>query len=258
MQVVLLTAQSKQNSIVKGQIKDALGMPLVYASVQLKDTHYGAVSNEQGLFTLEAPLGKYTLEVSYMGYKTQQIFIEVKKEKIETINIILKEDANSLNEVNIFAKTQVQKLKESAQAVGVIETKEVKLQSADLGEVMAKTEGISVQRAGGLGANIRFALNGLSGDKIRFFYNGIPLHFTPYAFGIANVPVNVIKQIEVYKGVVPIQFGADALGGLLIWFLLLFITIGQGRLHIKRGLLIRIEQLPMLLMLIRIRVGLHQ
>jgi outer membrane cobalamin receptor len=213
MQVALLTAQNKQHSIVKGQVKDALGIPLVYASVQLKDTHYGAVSNEHGLFTLEAPLGKYTLQVSYMGYETQQTLIEVKKEKIETVNIVLKEDANSLNEINIIAKTQAQKLKESAQAVGVIETKEVKLQSADLGEVMAKTEGVSVQRAGGLGSNTRFALNGLSGDKIRFFYNGIPLNFTPYAFGITNVPVNAVKQIEVYKGVVPIQFGADALGG---------------------------------------------
>ena len=69
MQVALLTAQNKQHSIVKGQVKDALGMPLVYASVQLKDTHYGAVSNEHGLFTLEAPLGKYTLQVCYISIK---------------------------------------------------------------------------------------------------------------------------------------------------------------------------------------------
>ncbi|MEM9930942.1 MAG: TonB-dependent receptor plug domain-containing protein, partial [Bacteroidota bacterium] len=54
---------------------------------------------------------------------------------------------------------------------------------------------------------------GLSGDQIRFFYNGVPLDFSPYAFGLANVPVNAIARVEVYKGVVPIQFGADALGG---------------------------------------------
>ncbi|MEO0902950.1 MAG: TonB-dependent receptor plug domain-containing protein, partial [Bacteroidota bacterium] len=78
---------------------------------------------------------------------------------------------------------------------------------------MARTEGISVQRGGGLGSGARFTLGGLSGDQIRFFYDGIPLEFSPYAFGLANVPVNAIKRVEVYKGVVPIEFGADALGG---------------------------------------------
>ena len=34
-----------------------------------------------------------------------------------------------------------------------------------------------------------------------------------YSFGIANVPVNLIDRVEIYKGVVPVRFGADALGG---------------------------------------------
>ena len=118
-----------------------------------------------------------------------------------------------LGEVVVEGKSDARKLEESANAVAVVRTETVKLKTVDLGEVMAKTEGVSVQRAGGLGSDTRLALNGLSGDQVRFFYDGIPLDFSPYAFGIANVPVNAIDRIEVYKGVVPIQFGADALGG---------------------------------------------
>src|SRR5690606_8019422 len=46
-----------------------------------------------------------------------------------------------------------------------------------------------------------------------FFLDGVPLHLAGYPFGLANVPVNLIERIEVYRGVVPMRFGADALGG---------------------------------------------
>lgn len=125
----------------------------------------------------------------------------------------------------ISAESAKGRKENSAEAVDVIETKEVKLQSADLREVMAKTEGISVQRAGGLGSNTRFALNGLSNDQLRFFFDGMPLNFMSYAFGIANVPINAVNRIEVYEGLVPIQFGADALGGAVN---LVSLTIYEG------------------------------
>jgi vitamin B12 transporter len=41
----------------------------------------------------------------------------------------------------------------------------------------------------------------------------VPMLFTGFPFGIANIPVNLVERIEVYRGVVPIRFGADALGG---------------------------------------------
>ncbi|WP_438712047.1 TonB-dependent receptor domain-containing protein [Aquimarina muelleri] len=213
VQYLLLTAQTHPNNTIKGVVTDIAGMPISYASVVLANTNYGVVTNGDGQFSIKAPKGKYTLQISFLGYKTYQKLLEIKEIENTPIKIVLQEYKTNLDEVVVLGKTQATKLQESAQTVSVIETKEVKLQSADLGEVMAKTEGVSVQRVGGLGSNIRFALNGLSGDKIKFFYNDIPLNFTPYVFGIANVPVNAIKQIEVYKGVVPIQFGADALGG---------------------------------------------
>lgn len=116
-------------------------------------------------------------------------------------------------EVTVLGLSEVARLRESAQAVHVVETERAKRQAADLGELLARTQGIGVRRGGGLGSGTRFSLNGLTDDQIRFFLDGIPLELSGYPFGIANVPVNLVERVEVYRGVVPIRFGADALGG---------------------------------------------
>ncbi|MGK3976432.1 TonB-dependent siderophore myxochelin receptor MxcH [Sorangium sp. So ce118] len=108
---------------------------------------------------------------------------------------------------------EAERLRQSAQAIKVIETEQAKRRTADLGEVLARTEGVGVRRSAGLGSWSRFSLNGLTDDQIRFFLDGVPLELAGYPFGVSNVPVNLVERIEIYRGVVPVRFGADALGG---------------------------------------------
>ncbi|HEX5658619.1 MAG TPA: TonB-dependent receptor plug domain-containing protein, partial [Polyangiales bacterium] len=116
-------------------------------------------------------------------------------------------------DVTVRHRGAAEAMRRSAEAVSVVETKDARRQTADLGEVLARTSGIGVQRAGGLGSDSRFYLNGLTDDQIRFFLDGVPLELSGFLYGIANVPVNLIERAEVFRGVVPIRFGADALGG---------------------------------------------
>jgi TonB family protein len=111
------------------------------------------------------------------------------------------------------ARTEGEQLQQSAEAVTVIDTYRAKQQTADLGEVLARTQGVAVRRSGGLGSNTRFSLNGLYDDQIRFFLDGIPLDLAGYPFSVVDVPPHLVDRVEVYRGVVPIRFGADALGG---------------------------------------------
>jgi vitamin B12 transporter len=106
-----------------------------------------------------------------------------------------------------------QRLQQSAEAVQVVDTTRAQQQSSDLGEVLARVQGVGVRREGGLGSSVRFSLNGLTDDQVRFFMDGVPLDSAGFPFGIANVPVNLIQHVEIYRGVVPVRFGADALGG---------------------------------------------
>ncbi|MEM1357292.1 MAG: carboxypeptidase-like regulatory domain-containing protein, partial [Bacteroidota bacterium] len=208
----LVLAQSSAS--LSGRVADERGEPLIGITVVLVEINNGTATDLDGRYELKNfPPGSYTLSVSGIGYTTEEIAVDLPTGKVVQRDVVLKENATLLESVTVTAQTEKARLESTAQAIAVIETKEVKLKSADLGDILAKTEGVNVQRGGGLGSGFRFALNGLSGDQVRFFYDGVPLAFSPYGFGIANVPVNMIDRIEVYKGVVPVQFGADALGG---------------------------------------------
>lgn len=117
-------------------------------------------------------------------------------------------------DVNVEGQlTDAQRLQQSAEAVNVVDMRRPREQSADLGEVLARNQGVIVRRDGGLGSDERFALNGMYDEQIRFFLDGIPLDLAGYSFGIASMPVNLVERVEIYRGVVPIRFGSDALGG---------------------------------------------
>lgn len=117
-------------------------------------------------------------------------------------------------EVTVRAQpSEAQRLQDSAEAVNVVDTRRARQETADLGEVLARTQGIGVRRSGGLGSAADVALNGLQGDQVRFFLDGVPLEYAGYPFGVVNIPISLVERVEVYRGVVPIRFGADALGG---------------------------------------------
>lgn len=213
----LLPAQNSDTPRAKGTITgrviDDYDQPVPFASVILKNTTYGASSDENGNFSFSAPAGQYTIATKVIGYQDEEKNITIRPNRTVSTTLSIIEKSEQLDEVRVFAESKKVELEQSAKAVVVVQTKLAKLETADLGEVLARTEGVSVQRAGGLGSNTRFSLNGLTDDQIRFFIDGIPLDFMGYAFGIANIPVNLVERAEVYKGVVPIAFGADALGG---------------------------------------------
>ncbi|SHG34037.1 Outer membrane receptor for ferrienterochelin and colicins [Fodinibius roseus] len=216
--VVLLLLNNpsfSQTGTIEGRVVSATsGQPLEGVNAGLEGTALGAATGEEGTFIIKGiPAGRYTLVVTSVGYERQKKTITVEAGKTLTLEISLKKATTALDEMVVQGVSEGRELELSAQSVEAVGLSETKLQTADLGEVLAQTQGVSVRRSGGLGSGTRFSLNGLTDDQIRFFLDGIPLNFTGYSLGIANVPVNLIKRVDIYKGVVPIRFGADALGG---------------------------------------------
>jgi vitamin B12 transporter len=116
-------------------------------------------------------------------------------------------------EVVVRTVSGATRLRESAQAVKIVEGETARRHSADVGEVLARTEGVAVQRTGGLGSESRLSLHGLTDDQIRLFIDGVPLEFSGFGLGVSVIPISWVERIEVYRGVVPVRLGADALGG---------------------------------------------
>lgn len=80
---------------VKGQVVDVNNEPIIGASVKVKGTVNGTVTDIDGSFSLNNVPDNGILEISYIGYKTQEVLVKGKN----AIEIILKEDTGLLNEV---------------------------------------------------------------------------------------------------------------------------------------------------------------
>lgn len=116
-------------------------------------------------------------------------------------------------EVTVREHSKVRQMRESARAVDVIDLTRDRRHTADLGSVLARTEGVSVRRLGALGADARLSLNGLTDEQVKVFIDGVPLELAGYPFGVQNIPVELLTRIDVHRGVVPLRLGSDALGG---------------------------------------------
>ncbi len=119
-------------------------------------------------------------------------------------------DSKVIEKIEVVGRDSTKALLSSGFKVDVLLTEEFKNSNYNLLQILQSSPGINVRQSGGLGAEFNLSLNGLSGNQIRYFIDGIPME----DFGSAlTFPANLVEQIEVYKGVVPIYLGADALGG---------------------------------------------
>ncbi len=121
--------------------------------------------------------------------------------------------AKKSEEVVVRGLRAEDKMARSSAAVTVVDMARAKRESADVAEVLARVEGVNVQRTGGLGSDAKFSLAGFDDLQVRFFIDGIPLEYQGFFMGLANVPLSFAERIDVYKGVVPVTLGADSLGG---------------------------------------------
>ena len=74
----------------------------------------------------------------------------------------------------------------------------------------------AVQRAGGLGSEMRFALNGLDNDQVRFFIDGVPLNLGWDARADLSVlPATAATSLTLVRGLPSVLHGPNVLGGVL-------------------------------------------
>ncbi len=122
-------------------------------------------------------------------------------------------DTLVLQNSTVTAKSREQKLREGAFAVGALN---IRLQAStlqSLTQAIDRTAGIRIREEGGVGSDFDLSINGMSGNSIRYFLDGMPLDAKGTGMTLANLPVNIIDRVEIYKGVIPASFGSDALGG---------------------------------------------
>ena len=91
--------------LVKGTVKDNLGEGVPGASVQVKGTSQGTITDLDGKFSLNIPQKNATLVISFIGYMT----VEVKADSQKPMVITLKEDTKTLDEVVVVGYQEVRR-----------------------------------------------------------------------------------------------------------------------------------------------------
>lgn len=192
------------------------GNSIEFATIQWKNLNAPAYTNgtttdNKGIARLSAPSNqKLMLMVSFVGYQTI-IDTIITNQKHYTLKLF--PEPIDLADVVIVGKTRAQVLRESPEAVSVIDAKELQGRSISLETVLNKTIGLKVGQTGGLGSSSRIIVHGLEGNRIQILWDGIPMSNSDGAFSLDEIPIDIIERIEVYKSIIPARFGCDGLGG---------------------------------------------
>lgn len=217
-QLLLILICSFQNvvaqtsGVIEGAIFDENNktLPYVYVSIGAATT----ISSDEGAFYFNSiPAGNHVLVVSAFGYKSVTDTITKHASENLVLEIKMVPDVITLNEVNIVGKSAGQIVKEQPIRTMVIDTKAASTQATSLTDLMNRSTGVRIRQNGGLGSQPEISINGFQGRAIKYFKDGIPLNYLGEGYNIASLPLEALERIEVYKGVLPVSLGADALGG---------------------------------------------
>ncbi|SFB81095.1 Outer membrane receptor proteins, mostly Fe transport [Zunongwangia mangrovi] len=200
---------------LSGVVKDANGYIIAGATISLNGNGIDreVKSNASGIYKIQdLSSGKYYLQITkgdFIGYDE----VSIKNANLR-YDINLKNDKDyELGEVALKGESKKSKIENKGFAVNVIETKEASLRNIQTNELLNQTVGVKLRQNGGLGSRVEYTLNGLSGNSVRIFIDGIPISTYGSSFSLNSIPPSMIKRIEVYKGVVPGYLANDAMGG---------------------------------------------
>ncbi|RXJ45683.1 SusC/RagA family TonB-linked outer membrane protein [Gelidibacter gilvus] len=204
---------SAQDLLVSGQVTDG-HLPISGATVLIKSTTKGVVSDFDGRYSITAKPTD-TLQISYLGYTTLTIPIQNRS----TINVILKEDATALGEVQINAGYYSTTDREKTGSIARITAKDIELQPVNnpLGAMQGYMSGVNIVQntgvpGGGFNVEVRGKnfINGVS-DPL-FIVDGVPFGsqslgdfqvsgeiFSGNISPLNSINPNDIESIEVLK-----------------------------------------------------------
>jgi len=166
---------------LKGKVVSAsTDEPLIGASVLLAGTNKGTVTDVDGMFSLkDVPSGAQTLEISYLGYQTRTIQIDVPSSgMIDLGTIELEEGGVGLKEVVVTGVMDIVRDRRTPVAVSTITSQEIQLKSVgnvEFPEVMKNTPSVYVSHQTGFGDS-RMYLRGFDQVNTAFLLNGQPIN----------------------------------------------------------------------------------
>ncbi|MGK9477763.1 TonB-dependent receptor domain-containing protein [Melioribacter sp. OK-6-Me] len=228
---------------VKGKVQDAqTNEPLPFCNVILLGTSFGSATDFDGIYQINAvPPGKYILKATFIGYKPEEVSIEVKEGKTTEYNFHLSAESVYGDTIVITAQAegQAKAINEQLTSItikNVVSFAKIReLPDANAAESVARLPGVSLIRTGGEGS--RVVVRGLSPQYNRVTVDGVELpanvtsndpneHRSEFKAGdelslsgdratdLSMISSNMLGGIEVVKAITP-DMDATLLGGVI-------------------------------------------
>ena len=213
--LILTTHVASAQYKIFGKTYDDNGQLVPNASVLLvvNDLVKETQSNTKGDYLFEnIPAGSYQITIK-KGLYEEYTNVTVTNQNVQVDLYLLSNTDETLENLVIHVESVKSKLEKEGFAMNVIETKDAAVRNIQTNELLDRTAGVRVRQNGGLGSSVNYNLNGMSGNSVRIFIDGIPISTYGQSFNLNSIPPALIERIEVYKGVTPIHLSEDALGG---------------------------------------------
>lgn len=215
--IVLSAEANNTDAHIYGHIIDgATGEHIPHIVVMLKGTTIGVSTDNSGHYVMRnLPEGKFTMEVSAIGYKTQTKEVEIRKGMSIEVNFTLEEDHVLLDGVIVSATRSETTRKMSPTLVNV-----VSMDTYAQGNCTTVAQGLAFQPGVRIENNCQncgfqqVRINGLDGQYTQILIDSRPI-FSALAgvYGIEQLPANMIDRVEVMRGGGSALFGSSAIAG---------------------------------------------
>lgn len=201
-----LTAQEKFS--LSGSVLEASSNENLFGvNIIVKELNIGTTTNEYGFFSIAIPEGTYTLQVSYIGFKTIQEIV-VMNQNIRR-NFALVVSNQMLDEVILTDRVNKIEIRKPEMSVNKLTSKDIKelpvvLGEADILRAILTLPGVTNAGEGQSGFNVR----GGGADQNLVLLDEAILFNSSHLFGFFSVfNPDAVKDLKLYKGGIPARFG---------------------------------------------------
>ncbi len=212
LSALLFVGMAAQARVINGTVKDQTGETIISASVVVKGTTIGTVTDFDGNYSLDVPDDAKVLVFSYIGMKTQELNITG-----NTMNVVLSENSEVLEEVVVtgYGTTKKRDVVTSVASVGAEQLKDIPVTSA-AEALQGKLSGVSVTTTeGSPDADVKIRVRGgtsltQSNDPL-YIVDGMPVS------SISDIAPSDIASMDVLKDAAATAiYGAQGANGVII------------------------------------------
>ena len=206
-----LSEQTKKKFTLSGTITDKnSNETLIGVNIVISELKTGITTNQYGFYSITLPKGKYTIQISYLGYQTVEEGIDLNQNTKKNFNLINNETV--LQEVVITDKKYKTNVRTPEMSVNKLAMSTIKKMPVVLGEVdvlksILLLPGVTNAGEGASGFNVR----GGGADQNLILLDEATIFNSSHVFGFFSVfNPDAIKDLKLYKGGIPSRYGGRA------------------------------------------------